>query len=210
MTRKPRKPEEHLVSGKLLVHAYGHMGSIATVGGFFTYHIIMNCYGLPLNIYFQILARETYVPLGADGQNNIKFNSAPTYNTGGYQPIPNLNTVNYFVTPNSTFQTCPQATQLGNYADRLNFPFWLSTVNSNVDLRASYVVCCGDNYCPKFEWPSPDTLLQSVSPISGLPVMFTTEALFYAQSGYFATIVMVQWSNVFACKSRKVFIMVFR
>ena len=57
MTRRPRKPEEHLVSGKLLVHAYGHMGSIATVGGFFTYHIVMTCYGLPLNIYFQILAK---------------------------------------------------------------------------------------------------------------------------------------------------------
>jgi len=34
-------------------------------------------------------------------------------------------------------------------------------------------------------------------------VYFTTEALFYAQSGYFVTIVMIQWSNVFACKSRK-------
>lgn len=26
MTRRPRKPEEHLVSTKLLAHAYGNMG----------------------------------------------------------------------------------------------------------------------------------------------------------------------------------------
>ena len=57
MTRRPRKPEEHLVSLKLLVHAYGHMGSIATVGGFFTYNIIMACYGLPISIYWRILAQ---------------------------------------------------------------------------------------------------------------------------------------------------------
>ena len=179
------------------------MGSIATIGGFFTYHIIMTCYGLPVNIYWQILSKQTYVPLGIDGQQDIKFNEAPTFGADGYQPIPNLNTVRYFTLPDGTFQTCSSAIQQGNLADRQNFPFWLSTVNSNVDLRVSFVECCGDNYCAQFDWPSAD-ILNSISPISGLPVKYTTETLFYAQSGYFATIIMVQWSNVFACKSRKV------
>lgn len=40
--------------------------------------------------------------------------------------------------------------------------------------------------------------------MSGYNVAYTTEAIFYAQSSYFVTVVMVQWSNVFACKSRKV------
>jgi sodium/potassium-transporting ATPase subunit alpha len=41
MTRKPRKQSDHLVTGRLLTHAYGQMGEIATCGGFFTYFIIM-------------------------------------------------------------------------------------------------------------------------------------------------------------------------
>lgn len=44
----------------------------------------------------------------------------------------------------------------------------------------------------------------TVSPITGQRVAYTTESIFYAQSAYFVTVVMVQWSNVFACKSRKV------
>jgi sodium/potassium-transporting ATPase subunit alpha len=41
MTRKPRKPSEHLVTLRLLAHAYGQMGEIATAAGFFTYFVIM-------------------------------------------------------------------------------------------------------------------------------------------------------------------------
>ncbi len=88
-----------------------------------------------------------------------------------------------------------------------------------IDLRYAYVTCCADNvsYCSPFPqvststssaWPTPNVTDQNVlwttSSISGQYVMFTTEALYYAQSGYFVTIVMIQWSNVFACKSRKV------
>jgi sodium/potassium-transporting ATPase subunit alpha len=41
MTRKPRKPAEHLVTLRLLAHAYGQMGEIATAAAFFTYFAIM-------------------------------------------------------------------------------------------------------------------------------------------------------------------------
>jgi hypothetical protein len=41
MTRKPRKPSDHLVTARLLTHAYGQMGEIATAGGFFTYFVVM-------------------------------------------------------------------------------------------------------------------------------------------------------------------------
>lgn len=53
-------------------------------------------------------------------------------------------------------------------------------------------------------WPSYTEVVSNKSPISNNYVAYTTESIFYAQSGYFVTIVMVQWSNVFACKSRKV------
>ncbi len=85
-----------------------------------------------------------------------------------------------------------------------NFPDWISTINGAMDLRGFYVSCNSDNtgYIPKLN--NNASVLQSTSPITNRDVAFTTESLYYAQSGYFVTVVMVQWSNVFACKSRKV------
>lgn len=37
MTRRPRTKDEHLVTAKLLIHAYLQMGIIATAAGFFAY-----------------------------------------------------------------------------------------------------------------------------------------------------------------------------
>jgi hypothetical protein len=76
-------------------------------------------------------------------------------------------------------------------------------------LRGFYVSCAknsaGQWYYKQLLPTNFDTLDTSSSYFGeGSPVAFTTEALFYAQSGYFVTVVMVQWSNVFACKSRKV------
>ncbi len=95
------------------------------------------------------------------------------------------------------------------------FPNWLSTINANVDLRGFYVKCVGSTpstYAYERIIPDQNEVLDTMSSYTGNPVAYTTEALYYAQSGYFVTVVMVQWSNVFACKSRKVtfcFILVF-
>ena len=92
-----------------------------------------------------------------------------------------------------------------NNAFSENFPNWLSTINAQIDLRGFYVSCGSLNGQNTFNRiiPEQDTL-GSISSYTNTPVAFTTEALYYAQSGYFVTVVMVQWSNVFACKSRKV------
>lgn len=92
------------------------------------------------------------------------------------------------------------------------FPNWLSPLNNALDVRGFYLStsaseCVGkqiiDGYCQHFtNWPT--TYLHTVSPITKQEVAFTPETIFYAQSAYFVTIVMVQWSNVFACKSRKI------
>ena len=86
-----------------------------------------------------------------------------------------------------------------------NFPYWLSTINSMVNLRVSIVKCCAnnlENYCPYFDnWPSAPNYLNYVNPASGV---VTTFILFDVQSAYFTSVVMMQWSNVFTCKSRKV------
>jgi sodium/potassium-transporting ATPase subunit alpha len=80
MTRRPRKPEEHLVSGKLLGHAYGNMGELATCGGFFTYNLIMNVYGFPFWIYFELLSKPTFNPYY---NNSETYNVLITYSTNG-------------------------------------------------------------------------------------------------------------------------------
>lgn len=41
MTRNPRRKSEHIVTLRLLAHAYGQMGEIASAAGFFTYFVIM-------------------------------------------------------------------------------------------------------------------------------------------------------------------------
>jgi sodium/potassium-transporting ATPase subunit alpha len=121
-----------------------------------------------------------------------------------------MGATNYFGNPN-----CTNASAIGELATGNDYPNWLATINNAIDLRYAYVQCCypgSTTYCSQFNntWPDPSTLVSTNSSNNGYPVMFTTEALYYAQSGYFVTIVMVQWSNVFACKSRKVMPMLFR
>jgi sodium/potassium-transporting ATPase subunit alpha len=142
--------------------------------------------------------------------------------TNGYNPaLPFYGAKDYY----SIQPDCNLAVQQNYIQAGSSFPNWLATNNNLVDIRYAYVGCCMDNasnFCSYFNtttlgstpWPDPtqvDTnVLWTNSSISGTYVMFTTEALYYAQSGYFVTIVMIQWSNVFACKSRKVKIALFR
>ena len=62
MTRRPRKPDDHLVSARLLCHAYGQMGEIATAGGFFTYFIVMRLYGFYPTYLFGLVNHPTANP----------------------------------------------------------------------------------------------------------------------------------------------------
>lgn len=62
MTRRPRKPDDHLVSARLLTHAYGQMGEIATAGAFFSYFTVMQLYGFPPNILFGLVNKSTIIP----------------------------------------------------------------------------------------------------------------------------------------------------
>jgi len=45
--------------------------------------------------------------------------------------------------------------------------------------------------------------VQQISPVTNLPVCYTTEACKYAQTAYFVGIVICQIFNLFACKTRK-------
>lgn len=69
MTRKPRKLDEHLVSGKLLCHAYGNMGEIATFAGFFAYFTTMNVYGFQNKTLFGLVSVPAYNAQSSDSYN---------------------------------------------------------------------------------------------------------------------------------------------
>lgn len=188
MTRRPRKPDEHLVTARLLAHAYGQMGEIATAGGFFTYFVVMRLYGFPPNLLFGIVSRQAILPIGTDGKVDLNYNTAYTYDA---------------LAPNLGCPAFPYPCTTNDIQNQ-GFPNWLSTLNSRLDVRGLYSNCVNGHYVPQMEFPSANDVLNTYSHISGNYVPFTTESIFYAQSAYFVTVVMVQWSNVFACKSRKV------
>ena len=54
MTRNPRNKLDHLVSLKLITHAYLLQGWIATAAGFFAYFVTMNALGFTPNIIMTI------------------------------------------------------------------------------------------------------------------------------------------------------------
>ena len=179
MTRRPRKPEEHLVSGKLLGHAYGNMGELATCGGFFTYNLIMNVYGFPFFIYFELLSRPTFNPCqnspsGYCNGSSAGYNIPVVYQnfgdvTNGFNiSSPYLGSINYYnITPNNPNSVnCQEALSTGLLQSGNNYPNWLATVNNVVDLRYAYVECCQNtntSYCTPFgttfdqitTWPDP-------------------------------------------------------
>lgn len=203
MTRKPRKPTDHLVTARLLTHAYGQMGEIATAGGFFTYFVVMEIYGFESSTVFNLLSIPAVNPVNSNGKVDLSINDWYKFEVASTAAGPFNN---------------PYLPPASKAVLNTEFPNWLSPLNNALDVRGFYLStsaseCAGkqiiDGYCQHFtNWPT--TYLHTVSPITKQEVAFTPETIFYAQSAYFVTIVMVQWSNVFACKSRKVNFYLFR
>jgi len=199
MTRRPRKPDEHLVSARLLAHAYGQMGEIATAGAFFTYFIVMRLYGFPPSMLFGLVSQSAIIPQTLNDKGVLAFNEYYNSNQCGFDQFsPDLGCSAFIVPCQNSFLTSDKANK------NIDFPNWLSTINNQIDLRGVYSTCdtTTGRYIPTFVFPL--DVLNTYSHISQNYVAYTTESIFYAQSGYFVTVVMVQWSNVFACKSRKV------
>jgi sodium/potassium-transporting ATPase subunit alpha len=166
----------------------------------------MNCYGFPFHIYYRILTADAYIPDAGITFNDYLGNPDTTFRLN----TPFIGYNNSQGESNFYNGDCNQS----HFKTHGSFPNWFTNVNNNVDLRAVYVECCENKiqnyYCPQFTWPSFEDIVHTVSPISGHEVAFTTEALFYAQSGYFSTVAIIQWSNMIACKSKRVSTPLFR
>lgn len=120
----------------------------------------MRLYGFPPNILFGLVNKPAIIPvtLNSDGQmeQNLGFNEPCTFN----QFSPNLG-CNAFPYPCTSSDISSQG-----------FPDWLSTQNNMVDVRGLYSTCVDGNYVPDFVFPL--DVLNTVSPISGRPVAYTT------------------------------------
>jgi hypothetical protein len=173
----------------------------------------MQVFGFDYSNIFFLLSVQAVEPVKYSGSLSA---SATCTTPGAAQPFfGSTNPTNTDITINDAYTYNPNCVNFGNpYLPNpaqatltTTFPDWISTLNTHLDLRGFYLKQCSSTtnggYCQAITWPT--NVLSTVSTITNLPIAYTTETIFYAQSAYFVTIVMVQWSNVFACKSRKVF-----
>jgi len=158
MSRKPRKQSDHLVTARLLTHAYGQMGEIATAGGFFSYFVTMTVYGFPYSNIFFLLSVNCVLPTDpATNQPSTTYNNQYTYDQ--------FNTTvpfgNSFIPANASL--------LNSDNFNTNFPDWISPVTNEWDLRGFYLIAnpgngynatfcapasTNSNYCQTFNWPT--------------------------------------------------------
>jgi len=83
---------------------------------------------------------------------------------------------------------------------------WFAEGDTKNDLRKAFVRCNKETtlWENAVDWSYCDVdSSYTSSRVIGNTACYSTDAVKWAQSVYFVCIVMLQWSNVFACKSRK-------
>jgi sodium/potassium-transporting ATPase subunit alpha len=192
MTRQPRNKEEHLVTAKLIVFAYGQIGILQSMGGVVSYVVVMFDFGM-------------YTP---DLMFTVMKNYYPHNPTDVFDPF-------HRFLGNTNIEVKDGMLQLINTTDlkgtRKNSKNdkegvlldWLFGLQEKQDIRMGYLEYAKDTDTVKasITW-SPCRVFQ-VSPITHRPVCYSTEALKYAHTAYFFSIVITQWYNSMACKTRK-------
>lgn len=173
MVRKPRKQDDHLVSRKLITHAYLQMGEIATAGGFYAYFVVMKDFGFPPSMLYGLAQKKAVMP----NENDV-FNPAAA----------NLGNSNLPA-------TCTENSKV-NF-DTIN---WLIDSTGKFDLRMGFVKCEGGRWVQDANWG--ECFDDDVSPVTNKRICYTTDALKYAQTSYFVGIVFVQWCNILVCRVR--------
>ena len=185
MTRKPRHKDDHMVTMTLMCQAYGYQGWTEFWGGMLCFYVVFNDFGFPPNELFMTA-----------NLNMTKSNPGDVYNP----------TDTYF--GNSYLQQnysnkCPQSKAT------LDGPIvmvdWVTDLTGEYDLRNTMLKCqvIGGKavYSQQVKWG--ECKIQQISPITNLPVCYTTQAAKYAQTAYFLGVVWGQVINFLVCKTRK-------
>jgi sodium/potassium-transporting ATPase subunit alpha len=197
MTRRPRDREEHLVTMKLMIFAYCQMGIMQNYAGFLTYCYILFDYGMNvfelfgviLKIYYPHAPSDIYDPTHPTrGNTNVVIKTL----ADGTKRLEILNT-----TANQAYTDHSDKAK-GAQLD------WLFTLHMEQDIRMGFLKLSNDGTMgvENILW-SPCRVYQ-ISPLSYRPVCYSTEAVKYAQTGFFFAIVITQWYNSLACKTRKI------
>ena len=199
MTRRPRDREEHLVTAKLMVFSYTQMGIIQTFGGFVVYCVIMHDFGMSVSQLLNVILKAYY----------------PHNPTDVYDPNhPFFGNTNVHVVTDGTdkklelikFSDDDVKGRLEN-SDHERGPRlldWLFTLHSEQDIRMGFLEinpAITSQAIESIKWSA--CRVYQVSPVSHKPVCYTTEALKYAQTGFFFGIAITQWYNSLACRTRK-------
>jgi sodium/potassium-transporting ATPase subunit alpha len=180
MTRAPRLKWEHLVTQRLLVFAYFQAGMIQTMAAFMNYIVILNDFGFKI----------TELP-GMANRRGVK-----PYERGNYFDPDALNFGNghaYCRAPNRIS---------GDNGRAAVPPDWDTTRQGWMDLRLYFLKCVNNRIEPVYQWTTCN--VTQLSPITNRPICYTTEALRYAQAGFFYGVVVCQWINALNCKTRKI------
>ncbi|KAL4470479.1 hypothetical protein ABPG74_012090 [Tetrahymena malaccensis] len=224
MTRRPRKKFEHLVSNKVIFHAYVLMGGISLGSGYAAFYTTMNYFGFPIKSLFGLSTANVYQPNHnflrySDQKSEIEAfaHSRREHDRSFPRTIdpldPMLNNNPYY---NKYFMyldgknSCKYDLDLkdskGNTAYNEEQIDWVTISEGKKDLRTMFVYCdeTSDKWSTLFEWSMCDVNdSKNHSPLTGMNACYTTDALKFGQTAWFISIVFFQWSNIFAVKSRR-------
>ncbi|KAL4441170.1 hypothetical protein ABPG74_002120 [Tetrahymena malaccensis] len=195
MTRKPRKKTDHLCSLKLVTIAYFQMGQMESAAGFLGYYTMFNYFGFPVTQLFGLANTSGYKPKKDDFNND---NINPKTN----KPDPYFNQALYEAAGNQ-YDCRRNKSGAQSIKSDIN---WQLVTDGNYDLRKSLLKCNEDtgDWYPSVNWSECDVKSSKTNSIvTGQTACYSTEAVKWAQTAFFSAVVTNQWSNVFACKSRK-------
>ena len=184
MIRKPRGKTDHLFTMRLAMVAYVQMGSMQTFGLFLAYFYTMNNFGFN---FFSLFYLHFQKGLITSNTRNDPYD--PFRYDLGNSKVENLC---------NNISDKPYAIN-DDHLEKLD---WLYLQNSNADLRNVLIECKGDGTVQtRIEFG--ECSLKQLSPITEVPVCYTTEALKYAQTSAFFAIVICQYANVITIKTKK-------
>lgn len=197
MTRKPRTKNEHMVTAKMMVFAYGQMGIMENYCGFICWMICMfdfgmntfNLFGAVLKEYYPHNVTDVYDPLDPFfGNTNVK---SIGQSDGSFI----LELINTDDKGSLADSSKPNGAKLVD---------WLYTKHMDQDMRMGFIKAdSAPNTSTQSMLWSPCRVYQ-ISSISRRPVCYSTEANRYAQTAFFFGVVLGQFYNSLGCKTRKI------
>ena len=195
MTRPPRAPTEHLVTKKLLTYVYLQMGIIQSVAGFMSYFIVFKNFGFAPHTIVRLVGKA-YIH---HNPQDVFDPSAPFFGNTNAQCSGNKITFISNIDDKDETST--------NNVDGMVLD-WLFTTDKDQDVRMGFLEllnpdlpCAPDNI--RMLKTYEECEIFQISPVSKRPVCYSTEALKYAQTAFFFSVVFAQFTNTLCCKTRK-------